>query len=644
MAICIPQSPEFETAGERKTFDMLKKLPDTCIVWYEVVMHERNHRPDFMVLDPIYGLLIIEVKDWDKNSIKRATQSAFTIQRQGGTAQERKNPDLKCRQYLRYAREKLELRPPLTDDYGRTIVSTDYLLVFPNLSKKDFEEIELGQIINTDKVLFSDNFKHHHVLTKKLSGLQRSNLTPAQVAEIRLALRDEITIQAQPQNAQNMTVQKRIVSSEDIKTAFAVDMNQEQVAKSLGEGPRLLRGMAGSGKTLILLLRAKLVAANAEVQNKPQRILVLCWNISLANYMRQAFTNINIPYEGLILDKPRPSETTSVEILSFILWLRTLFQTYSKKRLPKSTEPDFLIKVTELMKDLVIPPEALYDAIYVDEGQDFRPEWLKFLFEKALKGNKPQEKNFIISADDAQRIYKHQGHAEFSWANLGIPMQGRSKVFRRVYRNSVRVWLFAGFFLGDIEQYYVDDDKTTPDIWFAPKKGIDPELMACESLGAQIKETVKTITDLKKQGHSLSNVLVLYHSKTVGKYPLIAKLISQLKTAGITDVDWISEDAQSKSTFDWTRESVKISTVHSAKGLDAPVVIVLSAESFYHGSDDVDNRKLMYVAMTRAREYLKILYTGENPIITELLASQKEYQQRHDVVLELERRSNETPF
>ena len=59
------------------------------------------------------------------------------------------------------------------------------------------------------------------------------------------------------------------------------DIDQEQLARGLGDGHRVIHGVAGSGKTLILEFRTEVLA---ELLNKP--ILVLCFNITLAAKLR----------------------------------------------------------------------------------------------------------------------------------------------------------------------------------------------------------------------------------------------------------------------------------------------------------------------------------------------------------------------
>jgi superfamily I DNA and RNA helicase len=61
-----------------------------------------------------------------------------------------------------------------------------------------------------------------------------------------------------------------------------MDLQQEQLARSLGEGHRVIHGVAGSGKTMILVYRVEYLA---QVIQKP--ILVLCYNVSLAARLEQ---------------------------------------------------------------------------------------------------------------------------------------------------------------------------------------------------------------------------------------------------------------------------------------------------------------------------------------------------------------------
>ena len=271
-----------------------------------------------------------------------------------------------------------------------------------------------------------------------------------------------------------------------------------------------------------------------------------------------------------------------------------------------------------------------YDAIYVDEAQDFRQEWISFLYHHLLTGE-PKERNLLIAADDAQRIY-HQ--RDFRWSDLGIPMVGRSKILKTVYRNSARVWVFSAFLLKEKASYI----RESPDrVQFFSKGGYDPQLVECESLEAQIDKAIEITEAMIRSGYAARNVLILYRHKTVEGFLLVEYLQMRLHQEDIPN-DWIAEDPLAKRTFDWSADTVKISTVHSAKGMDSPVVIVLGAETFRPelAGEEYDETRLMYVALTRAREFLVVLHTGGGGLVHQLRYCQEEYLKYRDEIIGLE--------
>ena len=71
MAEMIPDRlPSSASAGERKVFALLQQLPDDLIVYYEPMVADRY--PDFIVIIPSVGLLIVEVKGWYPANILKA--------------------------------------------------------------------------------------------------------------------------------------------------------------------------------------------------------------------------------------------------------------------------------------------------------------------------------------------------------------------------------------------------------------------------------------------------------------------------------------------------------------------------------------------------------------------------------------------
>jgi superfamily I DNA/RNA helicase len=68
--------------------------------------------------------------------------------------------------------------------------------------------------------------------------------------------------------------------------------------------------------------------------------------------------------------------------------------------------------------------------------------------------------------------------------------------------------------------------------------------------------------------------------------------------------------------------------------MDSPIVIVLGAETFIDKFEDQDETKLMYVALTRAREYLVMLYTGNEGLVPQLKYCQEQYNKYRESIIE----------
>jgi hypothetical protein len=625
------------TAGERKVFSLLKQLPETCLVYYDLMVGERDRRPDFVVIDVEHGITIIEVKDWGIDSIKGKGDKRFRVLTSHGIVRTWKNPERKVRLYLEDVREQMGARDDLCDRRGRLAVSIRYFVAFPNIRQSEFVGASLDQHISVEHTLLREDLASTEAFTGRYWADRTEpvgKLSHKQLNAIRISLFPELIIPGSEQwfSTASASAGPATIPDEDV-LEFGLDLSQEAVAKSLGHGPRLLRGLAGTGKTLILLFHAKLLSANNRARQDPKKILILCWNISLAQYMRHAYTAMQIP------------NADSVEILHFSEFARRLIRRKGD-RFPFSKLPDFDNRLTDTLFRLHMSPHDVYSAIYVDEAQDFKKEWIEFIFHNLLSG-KPDERNLVIAGDDMQRIYKNRSFATaagFTWKSLGIPITApRSKVLKKIYRNSARVWAYTAAFLGDISSYY-EDDKSG--IKFAPKRGFDPQLISCKNLDEQIEKAVDIVGRLAEQGYSPRNAMILYRRVNVKGYRLIPRLLKMLHQKGIP-YQWITEDNEAKATFRWADDSVKISTVHSAKGMDAPVVVVLSAETFTSGdtqSGEQDEEKLMYVALTRAREYLVVLHTGDDGMVPRLKTAMSTYKKYRNEILELEEAANRETF
>jgi hypothetical protein len=68
------------TSGEKRLAERLEqKLDDDYLMWYDVPVGPKQSHPDFVILHPRRGLLILEAKDWRLDTIHKATRQYWEI-------------------------------------------------------------------------------------------------------------------------------------------------------------------------------------------------------------------------------------------------------------------------------------------------------------------------------------------------------------------------------------------------------------------------------------------------------------------------------------------------------------------------------------------------------------------------------------
>jgi superfamily I DNA/RNA helicase len=101
----------------------------------------------------------------------------------------------------------------------------------------------------------------------------------------------------------------------------------------------------------------------------------------------------------------------------------------------EKADPAYYDTVVQLALDKAQASNMKYDAILIDEGQDFSDE----MFRTVISLLNKKTDNLMIALDDNQNIYRG-GQA---WKNLGIRAQGRVHRLNCVYRNTIEIARFA---------------------------------------------------------------------------------------------------------------------------------------------------------------------------------------------------------
>ena len=631
MAIFIPSFNQVKhkmTAGEKRVAEILRtQLDDACMVWYDIPVGKKRRYPDFVILHPRRGLLFLEVKDWKTTTFKNISNTSAQILTPKGMSTEA-NPLVQARAYSMEVINMLQADKALQQieglHKGRLKIPYGHGVVLSHIPRKNmFAALAADareKVLPDHLVLYQEDL-HDGVdaetIQEQLWGMFPYQfgeaLSAAEVDRVRWHLFPEIRIDAMALQGQLFaeeplaetveTVFKRPVNSETVDTDVqsehipdvikVMDMQQEQLARNLGSGHRVIHGVAGSGKTLILAYRCQYLALQA---TKP--ILVLCFNVTLAAKLRAMMVS-----KGL---------GDKVQALHFHDWCAEQLRQHEVAVMEGEGKifDRQVDSVLQAVADGRIPTEQ-YGAILIDEGHDFAAEWLQVVTQMLDR----EEESLLLLYDDAQSIYR-RGGLNFTLSSVGIKAQGRTSILRLNYRNSREILAFAAAFANAYWQNQdVQDEDQIPVI--APEaagiSGPEPVVYQCVDFASEAEKAVKCIQAWQKKGLALNKVAILAYTKDQ------AKQVSEALVAQGIDTQLLLA-SRSKKAYQPHNNSVAIMTLHSSKGLEFSHVVVMGVGQMGKTADRISaDARVLYVGLTRAQRALVVTGSGKGAFIQQLV-------------------------
>ena len=574
------------TLGEKRfAYRLEEKLEDDYLCWYDVSIGDRNQHPDFIVFHPHRGLLVLEVKDWKLSTIQEIDKQQASIVTDRGVVKVQ-NPLEQARQYMFGVTNKLERDPQLTwpsgSLKGKPFFPYGHGVVLTNISRKQFDTAELENVLPAHLVICQDEMMESvdpDIFQQRLWGMFpikfKMKLSLPQIDRIRWHMFPEVRIPFQP----DLFAAPGQLSTEIPDLLRVMDLQQEQLARSLGDGHRVIHGVAGSGKTMILGYRAEHLA---KLCKRP--ILVLCYNKALAAKLASTVE------EKGIQDR--------VHVLNFHAWCSRQLDAYNAGKPPQSSNlNDYFEACVERVISSVdrgLIPSAQYDAVLIDEGHDFRPEWFKLVVQMIH----PDSNSLLVLYDDAQSIYHGVNKLKFSFSSVGIQAQGRTTILKLNYRNTAEVLAVARAFADDLlsQQDTEEDQAPTVQPMSTGRHGPKPLLIQFPTITDEAEYIAKKLLDANRTGMPWSDMAVVYRQADIGE-----KVAAVLERRGVP-VHWQKKKRPSNSS---ALSGVKLVTMHSSKGLEFPLVCIPGLGAAFKHSEDVrDEARLVYVAMTRSTEEL----------------------------------------
>ena len=545
------------TSGERTVADLL--YSGLCDPW-EIYLqpHINGMIPDFVLLHPSQGVVILEVKDWSGSGpdIRRLHSAIATSE-----MRIREIADLYC--------------PEIDEHYSGRVA---HRFVFPYLSREAFRSLSLNlkefipaQFITADNLdeLLLDNVQR--ALPRTVSD---------HVIDATTDLRSWFT---EPE------------FSREQRRPLILDSRQEEL---LNEDParRVINGPAGSGKSQLIAARA------AKLARDGKRVLVLSFNITLVNYLRDLA--VRWPDPSL----PSKPIRENVVFLNFHQLAKRIcieagfHDEYKSLWGPSGSarNTDALrAGLAKLLRNVLDGGQARFqhhDAILIDEGQDFRPGWLQ-----ALPGLLRKKGQMWVAVDLTQDIYERGEHwPKDLFKGLGFRQPAKLKGSYRLHPTVIS--LAAKFTEDHLRRTLVD----------SPEGSIEEqaELGDFSALPPRLRW-------IQIPKHIEVSALATVYSKEIWKLhtelvdPAIAEIIFLCSTheLGLAIVKGLSgKGVKVRHTFDKNSDPprrklmaffkgdsrIKGTTIHSFKGWESRVLLM-----HIPAGTTESNKRLVYTGLTR---------------------------------------------
>jgi hypothetical protein len=557
MAILIPSIStclsRMTSGGKRVAERLEKKLDDDYLLWYDVPVGPKYSHPDFVVMHPRRGILILEVKDWRLSTIQRADKHNWEII-PDGVPKSVASPLEQARQYAHQVVNALERDPQLVQAEGKHLGKLafpwSYGVVFSNITRKQFDAAKLGQAIEPHRVICQDEMLEsvgaedfQSRLWDMFPYMMRGVMSLPQLDRVRWIMFPEVRVEP------NGTLFDSSDDEAELPDIMRVmDIQQEQLARSLGDGHRVIHGVAGSGKTMILGYRAEYLAQASTASSKP--ILILCFNEPLGVKLHSV-----MQAKGL---------GGKVHVRHFHKWCRDQLVAYGQT-LPANNLP-----VGALMADMVQRvinagdrkqiPSGQYQAVMIDEGHDFAPEWLKLVTQMV----DPTTNSLLVLYDDAQSIYERARSKQFSFKSVGIQAQGRTTILKINYRNTKQILQTASLVAADLLTADDKDDDGIPLLKpiSCGRDGEAPLIIRLPTLREEAFAIADHLSQAHQEGHAWGDMAILCADwRTMD---LCADALAQRKLP--------FNVRKRAGDFNPGANAIQVMTMKVSKGLEFPVV------------------------------------------------------------------------
>lgn len=549
--------------AEMKVFALFKNDPesDDWLVFHSLALSRNKARPygeiDFVVLIPRKGIVCLEVKG---GGISCANGEWYTRDGAGVSNKLKKSPFKQASDSMFMLREKIEEN--FSPSREILEIPTGYMVLFPDCNcpplTPEYNREEVADAADLDSEPVSKLIVRY--ADRVLKGRQKhGQRLPDQTGmkSLRQFLRPDfdcpISLAAQISSTEKSIEQ---FTSEQLERLDDFEQNDRC----------LFLGAAGTGKTLLAAEFARRAATRGE------SVLFLCFNRILGQWLEM--------------------QTPGIRTGSFFSVLRkTIMKSkYREEFLKMASQPGegsnkydemFPVYGRLAIQDL----EEQFDVLVMDEAQDLFTEPILEVCDEWLKGNLSEGRWAIFGDFTGQQIYRKDSSSRdtidlFSSGYTVGSLRRNCRNTRNIAEAAIRAGKFA-------RSPYHEKMADGPAVSYKYWKLREEQKVEVEAFSE------KLLTDGVKGGdivvlgrYGLENSCLRNTSELAGK-----------QLVEITSIEQLTEK----------NDCIKYSTAWSYKGLEAPAVIVVD----FDRTGYEESPSLLYVAMSRARSYLRVLASSD---------------------------------
>ena len=402
-------------------------------------------------------------------------------------------------------------------------------------------------------------------------------------------------------------VGNQIAKRKELRPVLSFEQ-QRLCGLSMDGKPRLVRGVAGSGKTVVLA--HWVLKTMKRLSNRPEtKIWAVYANRSLQRLIADTIEEAwKTEGGGSSFPWHRVELCHIKDLLDYLLpevGLRTHGFEFDYDRAAAA----FLLR-----RDAdEVQPRC--HAMFIDEAQDMGPSTLKLLSSLVEKSDEDDRNSRSVNIfyDNAQNIY---GRSAPKWSDLGLDMRGRSSVMKESFRSTRPIAEFALNVLYRLQPPDADADhkelvergmvekmsRSGRDWWQVRFNQVDGPRPSFRKFPDRDSEMVamgrQVVKWISEEGVKPNDICILYNGPNIGKRieTQVAPLLQAIKC---------NLNRQTSQAFDEDARTVRVTTAHSYKGYDSEIVVIASVDKFVTKEAGVLANTL-YVAMTRARSELAI--------------------------------------